>query len=308
MSYLFGVDIGGTTIKIGFLTTDGKIVDKFEIKTNKSDKGSNILKDVATSIISFLDNKKINYDQIEGIGFGVPGPVTDDNVVTLCVNINWANKDVCKEFAELIPFKTKLSCTNDANAAALGEMYKGNNVDYKNAIMLTLGTGVGGGVIVGNKAIGGINGAGGELGHVVIDSKYKFKCNCGLNGCLETVASATGVVNIAKKYLETEKSVLSTIEELTCKDVFDNSNDTVASKVIDEVCDYLGRTCAILASTTNPEVFIIGGGVSKAGNILIDGITTKFKQYAFSPTANTKIILATLGNDAGMIGAALNVK
>lgn len=306
--YLFGVDVGGTTIKIGFMSVDGNIIDKYELKTNKEDNGSNILKDVAKSIVDFLDNKKINYDQVKGIGFGVPGPVTDDNIVTICVNINWKNKDVVKEFSKLIPFKTKIACTNDANAAAIGEMSKGNNFNFKNAIMLTLGTGVGGGVIVSNTAIGGTHGAGGELGHVKADFKYNFKCNCGLSGCLETVASATGVVNIAKKYLETEKSVLSNYENLTCKDVFDNKDDIVAAKVIDEVCGYLGYICSILASTTNPEVFIIGGGVSKAGNILIDGIRKHFNEFAFAPTADTKIILATLGNDAGMIGAALNVK
>ncbi|MFI3329721.1 MAG: ROK family glucokinase [bacterium] len=308
MSYLFGVDIGGTTVKIGFLSTDGNIIDRFEIKTNKENNGSLILSDVAKAIVSYLDNNNIDYNEVEGIGFGVPGPVTDNNIVTICVNISWKNKDVIKEFSKLIPFKTKMACTNDANAAAIGEMYRGSDFNYRNVIMLTLGTGVGGGVIVDNKAIGGTHGAGGELGHVVIDFKHQFQCNCGLRGCLETVASATGVVNIAKKYLKDNKSVLSNIKDLQCKDVFDNVGDNVADMVIDEVCEYLGRICSILAATTNPEVFIIGGGVSKAGDVLIKGIEKHFKKYSFGPTADTKIVLATLGNDAGMIGAALNVK
>lgn len=309
MEYLFGIDIGGTTVKIGCLDNEGNILSKYEIKTNKENNGSNILKDIATSLLGYIKDNNINEKDIKGIGFGVPGPVSN-NIVTLCVNLGWGRVDMVKEFSSLIPFKTNIACGNDANVAAIGEMWKGTDSTYSNAIMITLGTGVGGGVIVNNKAIDGINGAGGELGHIKVDFKHNFQCNCGLKGCLETVTSATGVVNIAKKYLLTEKSIMSDIKELTCKDVFDSASkkDSLALKVVDEVCATLGYTCSVLAATTDPEVFIIGGGVSKAGNVLIDGIYKYYKEYAFKVVRETPIVLATLGNDAGMIGAAFLVK
>lgn len=308
MNYLFGVDIGGTTIKIGVLDYFGNILNKNEIKTNKENSGDNILKDVANYILSYSKDNNISFSQIKGVGFGVPGPVID-NLVSVCVNLGWVNKNVKEEFSKLIPFETKICVANDANVAAIGEMYKGNKFSYNNAILLTLGTGVGGGVVVGSKAIDGFNGAGGELGHVKVDFKYNFKCNCGLEGCLETVASATGVVNIAKYYLLNEKSILSNIENFTCKDVFDNIDcDDVSKKVVEEVCKYLGYVCSILAVTTNPEVFIIGGGLSKVGDVLVESVKKYYKQYAFPPVKNTNIILASLGNDAGMIGAALIAK
>ncbi len=309
MKQLIGIDIGGTTVKIGFLDTNGNILNKFEIVTNKANKGENILKDVSISILEYISKNNIDTNDIEGIGFGIPGPVVN-NIVTICVNLGWVNKNVAEEFSNLIPFKTKIACANDANVAALGEMWKGNDLNYTNAIMLTLGTGVGGGVIVDGKAIDGVNGAGGELGHVKSDFKYNFQCNCGLKGCLETVTSATGVVNIAKAKLKSNKSNLSTIENLTCKDVFDNAklNDPIALEVVQEVYSYLGHICSILSATTNPEVIIIGGGVSKAGDMLIEGIKKSYNEFAFTPVKNTSIILATLGNDAGMIGAASLVK
>ncbi len=309
MDYLFGIDIGGTTVKIGVLNTSGDIIEKFEITTNKKDNGSNILPDIAKNVVSYLDNNKIDYKNVKGIGFGVPGPVTN-NVVMLCVNLGWGKVDLKEEFSKLIPFKTNIACANDANVAAIGEMWKCAGAKYSNAVMLTLGTGVGGGVIVNNSAIDGSNGAGGELGHIKVDFKHNFQCNCGLKGCLETVTSATGVVNIAKKYLKEEKSTMSNIQNLTCKDVFDcaANKDELAIKVVDEVCNILGYTCSILAATTDPEVFIVGGGVSKAGNVLIEGITKYYKEYAFKVVKDTPIMLATLGNDAGMIGAAFLVK
>lgn len=309
MKYLFGIDIGGTTIKIGVLDVDGVILSKYEITTDKNDNGKNILSDVATSILKYINENKINFDDVKGVGFGVPGPVTN-NIVTLCVNLGWGRVDIVEEFSKLIPFKTRIACANDANVAAIGEMWKGTDNQVESAVMLTLGTGVGGGVIVDNKAIDGVDGAGGELGHIKIDFKHNFQCNCGLKGCLETVTSATGVTNIANKYLQSEKSSMSDISNLTCKDVFDHAlkGDRLANKVVDEVCEYLGYTCSILASTINPKVFIIGGGVSKAGEILLNGIVKYYKEYAFKVVKDTSIVLATLGNDAGMIGAAFLVR
>ncbi len=308
MGYLFGVDIGGTTVKIGLLNLSGDVLDKYEIKTNKENNGGFILSDIATSLLNYMKDNSILEQNIKGIGFGVPGPVSN-NVVTVCVNLGWGQKNIVEEFGKLIPFKTNIACANDANVAALGEMWKGIQENTNSAIMITLGTGVGGGVIINGNAVDGVNGAGGEIGHIRVDFKHNFKCNCGLEGCLETVTSATGVVNLAKKYLYANNSILSSIDNLTCKDVFDNyGNDDIATKVVEEVSEILGHTCSILAATTDPEVFIIGGGVSKAGSTLIDNISKYYKKYAFTPVKDTKIVGATLGNDAGMIGAAFIVK
>lgn len=309
MDYYFGVDIGGTTVKIGLLNAKEELIDKWEIKTNIFNHGESILSDVASSIKNYLVASKIKNEEIIGIGFGVPGPVVG-SIVKSCVNLGWVEKDVKKEFLKYIDFNPKIYVGNDANVAAYGETKKGSNKKYDNAVMLTLGTGVGGGVVINGLPISGTNGAAGELGHLKIDHRYHFRCNCGLDGCLETVASATGIVRIFKHHLENHYSVLSGREDLTCKDIFDaaKANDELSLKVLDEVGYYLGEACSILSATLDPEVFIIGGGVSRAGKILIDAIEKYYHKFAFHSTANTPFTLATLGNDGGMYGAALLAK
>lgn len=310
MEYLIGIDIGGTTVKVGLIDGDGIIHDKFEIKTNTDDNGMNILPDIAHSIVDYLTARDIPYSNIKGIGFGVPGPVVN-NVVQTCVNLGWGKVNVEEEFNKYIPFKTKIACANDANVASIGEMWKGNEMGYSSIVMFTLGTGVGGGVVVNNKCVDGISGAGGELGHTKSDFKYNFKCNCGLKGCLETVASATGVVNVAKYLLsKPNNSTLAGMIDFSCKDVFEaaKANDELALEVVDELGKNIGYIASIVATSTNPEAFIIGGGVSKAGTILIDSITKHYKSFAFKSVSNTPFILASLGNDAGILGSAYLVK
>lgn len=308
MQYLFGVDIGGTTIKIGLVSKEGKILDKFEIKTNVSNNGNNILKDVRDAIYTYLEKNNIVREDVVGIGFGVPGPVSN-NIVKRCVNLGWAEINVKEEFSMLLDWSPVVACGNDANVAALGEMHVCENPNISNAVMFTLGTGVGGGIILNNRIIDGSHGAAGELGHIRLDNIHNFKCNCGLCGCLETVASATGVVRLAKAYLENEKSSLDPLT-LTAKCVFDaaKANDALALKVVYEVGYYIGYAASVVSSVVDPDIFIIGGGVSKAGKILIDAIEENYKKLAFHATKNIPFVLASLGNDAGILGAALLAK
>lgn len=311
MQYLFGVDVGGTTVKIGLVSLEGKILDSFEIKTDTSDEGVRILPDIRDAIYAYLSKNDINSSDVLGIGFGVPGPVTN-NVVNCCINLGWKVINIEEEFGKLLDWNPKIACSNDANVAALGEMNACEYPNVKNAVMFTLGTGVGGGIILNNKILDGTNGAAGELGHLHLDTVHNYKCNCGLTGCLETVASATGVVRLAKEYLQTMPSSLSNIdvEKLSCKDIFDaaKENDELALKVVNELAYHIGLAASIVGCIVDPDIFIIGGGVSKAGDILINAIKDQYQKLAFHAVRKTDFVLASLGNDAGMLGAALLAK
>lgn len=308
MKCLFGIDIGGTTVKIGYLDLNGNILEKWEIRTDKSNNGENILPDIAKSVLDYIAMHHIDYDDILGIGFGVPGPVAN-NIVVECVNLGWKEKDVRAEFLALLPFKTNITASNDANVAAYGEMAKSEN-KIKSAIMITLGTGVGGGVISNGQLLDGNNGAAGELGHIHVDDKHNYKCNCGLTGCLETLASATGTVRLAKEYLKDYPNSILNGQEIDAKAVFiaAEKGDELGLKVVDEVGYYLGLACANIAAIMDPECFFIGGGMSKSGQFLIDAINKHYKKLAFHACRNTKFYIAKLGNDSGMVGAALLAK
>ena len=302
--YAFGVDIGGTTCKIGFFETSGKLLDKWEIKTNTENQGESILSDVAKAVDNKLAQEGISRDDVQGIGVGVPGPVNSDGVVSRCVNLGWGTVDVEDELGKLTGLTVKAG--NDANVAALGEMWQGGAKGCKDVVMVTLGTGVGGGIIVNGKVVAGFNGAGGEIGHITVNSDEIEACNCGQYGCLEQYASATGIVRVAKRKLAkvTEDTNLRKYESLTAKDIFDEAKagDTVAIELVDEVCGILGATLSNIACVVNPEVFVIGGGVSKAGDILIESIQKHYIETAFLACRDTKFALAGLGNDAGMYG------
>jgi glucokinase len=306
-NYLYGVDLGGTTIKFGLFTYEGENLDKFEIPTNKENEGSNILKDIATAIENNLNHHGIVKEAVRGIGIGVPGPVTN-GIVNRCINLGWGVVNVKAELEALIGLPVYVS--NDANIAGLGELWRGGGEGYKNLVFITLGTGVGGAVVVDGKVIDGFVGAGGEIGHASIPNLEEgFPCNCGKKGCLETVASATGVVRVAKQLLEhsDETSSLREVNDLQAKDVFDAAklNDRVATQALEVFGKNLGYICSIIAITNNPEVFVFGGGVSKAGNIITETVQKHFKNYAFyALKEETQFKLATLGNDAGIYGAA----
>ena len=310
MKYLLGIDIGGTTVKIGLVSYTGKIINKFEIKTNIENNGSSILSDIRDAIYDFLAKENIEHERVLGVGFGVPGPVVN-NVIYKCTNLGWGIVDIVEEFSKLLDWKPVIAATNDANAAALGELHH-HSGNASSSVMFTLGTGVGGGVVLNHKVLNGVNGGAGELGHIQIDSVHNYKCNCGGTGCLETVASATGVVRLAKEYYGTIKSSLEEIgyDNITAKDVFDaaKAGDELGLKVVREVGYYIGKAAAFVSAVVDPDVFIIGGGVSRAGKILTDVIEESYRHHAFHISKNTPFVLASLGNDGGMIGAALLAK
>ena len=306
--YCFGVDLGGTTVKIGLFSIEGQLQDKWEIPTRTENHGAEILSDIAASIQSRMDTGHLSKEQVTGIGIGVPGPVLNENIVQGCVNLGWGNVRVADELSALTGLKVKAA--NDANVAALGEQWQGGGKGFQNLVMFTLGTGVGGGIIQNGRIISGANGAAGDIGHrgIVDSDEVVGTCGCGHRGCLEQVASATGIVNLTEKKLAecSQDSVLREISPLTAKDVLDaaKAGDALAEQAAENMMKQLGRAAAYIACVVNPDIFVIGGGVSKAGEYLIEGISRYYKDYAFHASADTKFALASLGNDAGMIGAA----
>ena len=304
--YSLGIDIGGTTVKFGLFNSEGELLYKWEIETRKIENGKYIVSDIAQSINASWEERNISKDEVLGAGVGVPGPVKDDGTVLGCVNLGWSVFNVSKALGELLNIPVKVA--NDANIAALGEMYKGGGKGYRTMIMVTLGTGVGGGVIINNHVIAGATGAGGEIGHINVNPHEKVSCNCGRKGCLEQYASATGIARLAKEILEREScdSKLRYIENITAKDVFDlaKENDELSIKVIEKFSSILGRALSNIACICNPEVFVIGGGVSKAGDMLLNSIKKHYLENVFYATADTEFKLAILGNDAGIFGGA----
>ena len=304
--YAFGIDVGGTTCKIGFFETNGKLIDKWEIKTNTENNGAAILSDIAQAVDNKLAQEGISKDDVQGVGIGVPGPVKSNGVVNRCVNLGWGIVNVEEELGNLTGLKVKAG--NDANVAALGEMWQGAAKGCKDVIMVTLGTGVGGGIIVDGKVVAGFNGAGGEIGHITVNHDEIEACNCGQYGCLEQYTSATGIVRVAKRKLAktNDETSLRNFPELTAKDVFDayKEQDSLAADIVEEFAEYLGRALAVFACVADPDVIVLGGGVSKAGQVLVDCVEACYRKYAFSACKDTQIKLATLGNDAGICGAA----
>ena len=283
MNYCFGVDIGGTTVKMGIFKFDGETVDKWEIKTRTENKGSAILPDVAYSVAEKLKEHAIPKEAVLGIGVGVPAPVSEDGIVNGTANLGWEYKEVKHELEELTGIKVKVG--NDANVAALGEMWKGGGLGQKNIVMVTLGTG----------------------GHICVNYEETDQCGCGNRGCLEQYASATGIVRLAKKKLEagTADTVLNA-ENLTAKDVFDavKAGDQVAMEIAEEFGRYLGYALTNIAALVDPAAIVIGGGVSKAGEILLDYVEKAYKERVFFANKKVRFALAQLGNDAGIFGAA----
>lgn len=306
MKYCFGVDIGGTTVKMGLFTTAGKLLDKWEIKTRTENKGEAILPDIAQAIADKMTEKEILKDNISGVGVGIPAPVDSSGIVQNTANLGWGYKEVSKELSELLG-GLKVAVGNDANVAALGEMWLGAGRGQKNMIMVTLGTGVGGGVIIDGKMLVGANGAGGEIGHICVNYEETDSCGCGKKGCLEQYASATGIARLARIRLQKndDETVLRG-QNIDAKAVFDavKADDKVAIEVAEKFGKYLGYAMANLAVITDPKAIVIGGGVSKAGEVLLPFIEKPFYEKAFFANKDVKFVLATLGNDAGICGAA----
>lgn len=302
--YGFGVDVGGTTCKIGVFDMKGILLEKWEIKTNTENNGASILDDVAASVLGKMEERKIAKEDVQGIGMGVPGPIGSNGVVLRCVNLGWENINAAKELSEKTGLEVRVG--NDVNVAALGEMWQGGGKGHKDVVMVAPGTGLGGGIIVNGKVITGAHGAAGEVGHITMKEDEQDTCGCGRHGCLEQYTSATGIVRMAKKKLaeETRSTTLSSVENLTAKDVFDaaKAEDVVATELVDAFCAMLGKALSYIAGIVDPEIFVIGGGVSRAGDILIEGVRKHYRNMVFQACADTEIALATLGNDAGMYG------
>lgn len=310
---IFSIDLGGTTSKLAIMTLTGGVIKKWEIPTNKEENGKFIVPNIFRSFEASATMLNLKKDQFLGVGMGAPGPVLKDGSISKAVNLGWMDYPLKQELEQT--FSLPAYVANDANCAALGEMWQGAGKGLSNLVCITLGTGVGGGIIVDGQIVNGTSGGGGEIGHMTVQHHDGFSCNCGKSGCLETVASATGVVNLTMEKLNSEKmTILRDIYEreghLTAKHVFDAAKeDEIAREVVDQVGYYLGYALGTLSTILNPEAFIISGGVSRAGNTLLDAINKYVDQFAFPPTSkDTKLLLASLGNDAGIFGAGFLVK
>ena len=294
MKYGFGVDLGGTTVKIAYFDATGNLLDKWEIPTVTANSGAQILPDIADSINKYIDTKDIQRSSILGLGIGVPGPVDSKGIVNKCVNLGWGVFNIADELEKLTGFSVKAG--NDANVAALGEYWMGGGKGCDNMVFVTLGTGVGGGIVIEGKLLHGTHGSGAEIGHMVLNRNETAVCGCGKRGCVEQYCSATGISRLAR---------LRGMGDMTCKDIFDTgkAGNPEALAVLDEYYEYLGEFLGSLCSVVDPETVVIGGGVSKAGQVLIDGIEPKFQKYVFHAASNVRFTLAALGNDAGAYGA-----
>ena len=305
MKYGFGIDLGGTTVKIAYFDQNGTMLDKWEIPTVTAGGGVQILPDIAQSIQDYLGKNGIPRERILGIGIGVPGPVSGKGVVNRCVNLGWGVFNIADTLSGLTGFPVKAG--NDANVAALGEFWKGGGQGCENMVFVTLGTGVGGGIVVEGRLLHGSHGSGAEIGHMVLRPQETERCGCGKRGCVEQYASANGIVRVTKERLAAidTPSVLQEKSPLTCKDVFDAAKrgDAFAVDTLELVFDYLGEALASACCVADPERIILGGGVSKAGDYLLEGVERHFKLHMFHACKGTEFSLATLGNDAGMYGA-----
>ena len=305
MRYGFGVDLGGTTVKIAYFDEQGTMIAKWEIPTVTADGGKAILPDIAASIRQYIEQKAIDPATIIGVGIGVPGPVSSKGVVNKCINLGWGVFNIAEELSNLVGFPVKAG--NDANVAALGEFWKGGGKGCDNMIFVTLGTGVGGGIVLEGRLLHGAHGSGAEIGHLVLNRDETIPCNCGKYGCVEQYCSATGIVRLAKEAMEgvTELSRLHRANPLTCKDIFDagKAGDTLALQVLDQYYAYLGEFLANICCVVDPDAVVLGGGVSKAGQMLLDGTRPYFDKYVFHAASGARFALASLGNDAGAYGA-----
>ena len=305
MQYGFGVDLGGTTVKIACFDQAGVMLSKWEIPTRTENKGAYILPDIAEAIAAYLTRENIAREDVLGIGIGVPGAVDADGVVAGCDNLGWGKFNVAQTFSGLTGFPVRAG--NDASVAALGECWKGSGAGYRSMLLVTLGTGVGGGIVIDGKVILGASGAAGEIGHMVINKEETELCGCGKTGCVEQYCSATGIVRLAKRFLSAcdMPSPLRDYHILSCKDIFDaaKAGDEAANAILEQAYSYMGEFIANICNVLNPEAVVIGGGVSKAGQPLLNGIRKHFDKYIYHASTHVTFALAALGNDAGAYGA-----
>ncbi len=305
MKYGFGVDVGGTSVKLGLFDETATLLEKHEIPSRTQNGGEAILPDIAAEIAAWSAARKLQGDALLGVGIGVPGPVNDEGLVNRCVNLNWGVFNLHEVLGRLTGLRIKAG--NDANVAALGEYHHGGGIGCRSALFVTLGTGVGGGVILDGHILNGAHGVGGEIGHITVSAPDRAPCSCGKFGCVEQYASANGIVRVTKNRLAESDapSVLRSCKTLDCRSVFQaaEAGDRFAVDTLEQVFDYLGEALASACCVCDPERVILGGGVSKAGQYLLDGVERHFKAHMFHACSGTQFSLATLGNDAGIYGA-----
>lgn len=315
--YIMAIDLGGQSAKIAIVDRDGQIKQKWSIHTNILDQGQHIVPDIIASIKEHLDLYQLTKDNLLGIGMGSPGSVNQEKgTVHGAFNLNWQDQqDLATAFQ--VAFDLPFYLENDANIAALGEQRQGAGKNQDHVVLITLGTGIGGGVIIDGKIYHGKDGAAGEVGHMILNKDIHIQCTCGRYGCFEALASATGINNLARDYSQRFsgqsqiKQAIDSGQELTAKEIIQaaQAGDSFASKVFDDYTAYLGQGCANLIDILNPACIILGGGISKAGDYLLEAVRTKCEEYVFPALAGkTEIVLAQLGNDAALIGAAELVK
>ena len=306
MKYIFGIDLGGTTVKNGIFTTEGQLLYKWEIPTDTSENGKNILADIVATCKETSARQGYAYDRFIGLGIGVPGTVTREGNVQSCVNLGWGYTEVKSILEELSGLPVMVG--NDADVAALGEMWQGAGKGCSDMVMVTLGTGVGGGVIANGKLVRGAHGFGAEIGHMRVDFEEEAFCNCGKRGCLEQYCSANGIARQAKIALNdgSRESSLNKLKDITAKDVFDaaKAGDEFALDQVNNFGERLAVALSYIACVTDPEMFVIGGGVSKAGTIVIDAIKPYYEENTYGRQRDVRFVIARLGNDAGIYGSA----
>ena len=304
--YAFGVDVGGTTVKLGLFRTDGTLLEVWQIPTRTEENGKNILPDIAAEIKAMLQRKQIPAEEVEGIGLDVPGPVNAEGTVFKCINLGWGTFNVVSALQDLTGFRVKAG--NDANVAALGELWMGGGKGFQSIVMITLGTGVGGGVVTEDGIISGFHGAAGEVGHITVNEEETECCGCGKKGCLEQYTSAKGVATQMKRYLQLHPEVDSSLRQMkdfTAQEIFNEAKagDAAALAVVDRTCALLGKAATTIACVVDPEAFVIGGGMSAAGDFLLDKMEASYRKYAFHASRDTAFRLCDLGNHAGIYGA-----
>ncbi|MBO6148782.1 MAG: ROK family glucokinase [Lachnospiraceae bacterium] len=307
--YAIGIDVGGTSVKIGLFTDDGNMAEKWSIPTRVENNGKDILPDIALSVLQKIKDRQIPIKELKGVGVGLPGPVDSHGVIRKAVNLHWPDTfNVEEKLSHYLGGITEVKAANDANVAALGEAWVGSGKGCGSVVMVTLGTGIGGGIIINGHILAGFTGSGGEIGHTFVQEGETEICNCGKTGCLEQYASATGVVRLLRRELEAYPDTQSSLRygEPDAKAIWDavKAGDSLAIKVAEKFGYYLGSSLANLASIVNPELIIIGGGMSLAGDVLIPYVRKNFEKYVFHASMDTRFALATLGNDGGMYGAA----
>lgn len=304
MRYGLGIDVGGTTVKLGLFTEPGELLEKWEIPTRVEDHGAAILPDIADAVEACLVRRGLTKEQVFGLGIGVPGPVRQDGLVDRCANLGWGTFRLEEALSECLGLPVKAG--NDANVAALGEYWQGGGQGYRSMILVTLGTGIGGGIVVDGKILYGAHGAGGEISHIPMRKDETDVCGCGKRGCAEQYGSANGILRLAHRRMEHSSlpSPLRSKEGITCKDIFDLSaqGDTLALEIREEYFDFLGQFLANVCCVIDPEAVILGGGVSKAGQPLLEGVRKYFLSYMFHTGREIAFALAKLGNDAGIYG------